>query len=223
MRRARASFDAALVWVMGLAVAAYSGGLFLQGGVSHPVVDLWLSLSTSWLPAGVCWLAVARVGFRRWEVLLAALAMTSFAAGDTYYAPLTTDWSSSFPSVGDLGYMLFYLLMLAKLTTLVRRDARGQSSSVWLDCAVGSLGAAAVLVVVLDPVLTSALTGSWSLATAVANDHEPVRAEVSTGSSTTTSTAAAPSDPTAQSSHTDDDCPRASRRTSVVSLASISR
>ncbi|HZW45215.1 MAG TPA: diguanylate cyclase, partial [Dermatophilaceae bacterium] len=168
MRRARASFDAALVWVMGLAVAAYSGGLFLQGGVSHPVVDLWLSLSTSWLPAGVCWLAVARVGFRRWEVLLAALAMTSFAAGDTYYAPLTTDWSSSFPSVGDLGYMLFYLLMLAKLTTLVRRDARGQSSSVWLDCAVGSLGAAAVLVVVLDPVLTSALTGSWSLATAVA-------------------------------------------------------
>ena len=38
----------------------------------------------------------------------------------------------------------------------------------WLDCAVGSLGAAAVLAVVLSPVLDSALTGSLSLATVVA-------------------------------------------------------
>ena len=38
----------------------------------------------------------------------------------------------------------------------------------WLDSAVGSLGAASVLAVVLSPVLASALTGSLSLATAVA-------------------------------------------------------
>ncbi len=168
MVRARGSLATALVWVMGLVVAAYSGGLVLQGGVTHPIVDFWLSLSTSWLPAVVCWSVVARVGFRSSEILLAALAITFLAAGDTYYAPLTSTWSPPFPNPGDLGYMLFYLLFLANLAIVVRRDLQGQSSSVWLDCAVGALGAAAVLAVALDPVIASALSGSWSLATAVA-------------------------------------------------------
>jgi diguanylate cyclase len=166
--RPRVRFRGGLIWAMFLIVAAYTVGLVLQGGVSHPIVDLWLSLSTSWLPAVACWVAVAHVGFRRWEVLLAAVAMTFLAAGDTYYAPLTSDWSPPFPNPGDLGYMLFYVLMLAKLAMLVRRGLRGQSWSVWLDCAVGSLGAATVLAVVLNPVIASALTGSWSLATVVA-------------------------------------------------------
>jgi len=39
---------------------------------------------------------------------------------------------------------------------------------VWLDATVSSLGAAAVLAVVLSPVLASALAGSFSTATAVA-------------------------------------------------------
>ena len=59
---------------------------YCRATVSHPIVDVWLSLLTSWLPAAVCWLAVSRVGFRRWEVLLAAVAVTSLAAGDTWYA-----------------------------------------------------------------------------------------------------------------------------------------
>ncbi len=157
-----------LLGAMGLCAAAYVIGLVLQGDASDPIVDVWLSLLTSWLPPAVCWLALSHVGFRRWEVLLAALALTFLALGDTYYVPWTSDWSPPFPGPGDGGYLLFYLLMLAKMAVVVRRDARGQSWSVWLDCAVGSLGAASVLAVVLHPVLDSALTGSWSLATAVA-------------------------------------------------------
>jgi len=153
---------------MWLTLVAYAIGLALQSGVSHPFVDVWLSLLTSWAPAVVCWLAVRRVGFRRWEVLLAAAAMTSLAAADTYYAPLTSSWSPPFPCPGDLGYMLFYALMLAALVMVVRHDARGRASSVWLDSAVGSLGAATVLAVLLSPVLASAVTGSLSLATVVA-------------------------------------------------------
>ncbi len=168
VKRTRGLLDAGLVWVMGLAVVAYSIGLVLQAGSSHTIVDLWLSLTVSWLPAAVCWLAVARVGSRRREVLLGALAMTFLAAGDTYYAPLTSDWSPPFPNPGDLGYMLFYLFIVAIVAMLVHRDLRGQAWPVWLDCAVGALGAAAVLAVVLDPVLASALTESWSLATGVA-------------------------------------------------------
>ena len=157
----------ALLAAMGLVVVLYTAGLVLQDGVSHPIVDFWLSLLGSWVPAALCWLAVVRVGFRRWEILLAAIAVTATAAGDSYYAPLSSTWSPPFPSPGDLGYVSFYLLMLAALAVLARRDARDRSWSVWLDCLVGSLGAASVLAVLLSPVLASAVTGPPSLATVV--------------------------------------------------------
>jgi diguanylate cyclase len=152
---------------MGVVLVAYVAGLVLQGGVSHPIVDFWLSLLSSWVPAVVCWAVVSRVGFARWEVLLAAVALTSLAAGDTYYAPLTSTWSPPFPSPGDVGYLLFYPLMLAALVVVLRRGARGLASSVWLDCAVGSLGAASVLAVLLSPVLDSGMKGGLTLATVV--------------------------------------------------------
>jgi diguanylate cyclase (GGDEF)-like protein len=153
---------------MGVCLAAYLGGLALESHLPHQLVDVWLSLLTDWVPAAVCWLAVARVGFRRWEVFLAAAAVTSLAAGDIYYvAPPVSGGSTPFLSLGDVGYLLFYTLMLAALVAVVRRDLRGRGWSVWLDCVVGSLGAASVLAVVLSPVLASALTGPPSTATAV--------------------------------------------------------
>jgi len=153
---------------MGLAAVLFLVVLLVRDSFDLPIVDLWLSLLTSWLPAVVCWRAVARVGFRRGKVVLTALAITFYAAGDTYYAPLTSTWSPPFPNPGDLGYVLFYLLMLAMLVLLVRRDVSGQSRSVWLDCVVGSLGAAAVLAVALNPVIAPALASDGSLGTVVA-------------------------------------------------------
>jgi diguanylate cyclase (GGDEF)-like protein len=168
----RVTFRAGLVWVMGLLVVAYGVGLALHGKGLSPVVDNWLGLLTVWVPTAVCWLAVTRVGFRRWEVPFAAAAVTSFAAGDTYYiGSLAGGMSLPFPSPADLGYLLFYPLMLAALAVAVRRNVRALASSVWLDCVVGSLGAAAALAVVLSPVLDSALTGSRSLADAVATAY----------------------------------------------------
>ena len=167
--RARVSFDTGLVWVMGLCLAAYTVGLALHGDGMNLVVDNWLGLATVWVPVAVCWLAVSNVGFGRWEVLLATAALTAYAVGNTYYLwAMGAALSVPFPSPGDVGYLLFTALMLAALVVVVRRDARDRASSVWLDCAVGSLGGAAVLAVVLDPVIASALSGSWSLATAVA-------------------------------------------------------
>ena len=132
-------------------------------------VDGWLGLLTDWAPAAVCWLAVARVGRGRPEILLAAAAVTSFAAGDTYYVLMTIGGGQlPFPSPADVGYSLVYPLLLAALAMTVRGHARELTASVWMDCAVGSLGAAAVLAVVLHPILNSATAGPFSLATAVA-------------------------------------------------------
>ena len=167
--RSRAVFRTGLVWAMGLAAVVYVGGLVLLGDAAGVVVCRWLGMLTMCLPTAVCWLAVSRVGFRRKEVLLAAAAVTSFAAGNTYYfAMAAVGGSLPFHSLGDVGYLLFYPLMLAALAVSVHHQVRGLASSVWLDSAVGSLGAASVLAVVLSPVLASALTGAVSLATAVA-------------------------------------------------------
>jgi len=157
-----------LIWAMSLCLAAYLGGL-AHGDGETLVVNGGLGMATVWLPAAVCWLAVWRVGRRRWEVVLAATAVTAFAAGDTYYLwALSGNLNVPFPSPGDVGYVSFTVFMVAALVVMVRLDVPGRASSVWLDCLVGSLGSAAVLAVVLNPVIASALTGSWSLATAVA-------------------------------------------------------
>lgn len=58
--------------------------------------------------------------------------------------------------------------MLAALVVAVRRHIRGLASTIWLDGAVGSLGATSVLAVLLSPVLASATVGSEPLARAVA-------------------------------------------------------
>jgi len=174
---ARLTFHTGLVWAMGLVLAAYVTGLALHGiglgpvwkGWFGTVVHFWLATLTSWLPVALCCLVIFRVGFRRLEVLLASAAMTAYASGFIFIVwSQATTGSVPFPSVGDGVYLLFFPLMMAALVATVRHHVRALALSAWLDCAVGSLGAAAVLAVVLSPVLDSALTGSPSLATVVA-------------------------------------------------------
>ena len=164
----RAMWLLGAVYVTALALRGVGWAPALEGWVST-VVDGWMGMLTVWVPAAVCWLAVYRVGRRRPEVLLAAAGVTSFAAGDTYYILMTIGGGSlPFPSPADVGYLLVYPLLLGALIATVRRNARGLARSVWLDCAVGSLGAAAVLAVVMDPILDSATAAPLSVATAVA-------------------------------------------------------
>ncbi|MBA2445121.1 MAG: hypothetical protein H0V49_07305, partial [Nocardioidaceae bacterium] len=158
-----------LMWGLGLLLSAYIGGLAVHGDGFNVLVDGWLGISTQWVPAAVCWLAVYRTSPRRWEILLAAAAVTSYASGNTYYVlSLNGNEALPFPSPADVGYLLFFPLMLCALAVSVRRHFRGSATSVWLDSALGSLGAAAMLAVPLSPVLRSAVEGSPSLATVVA-------------------------------------------------------
>ena len=172
----RATLRMGLMWAMGLVLAAYVGALALHGlgwgpawkGWFSTLVNSWLGLATDWLPAGVCAVAAYRVRLRRPEVLLAAAGVTSYAVGDTYYMVVQAMTGSvPYPSLGDLAYLGFPVLMLVALAAAVRRHVRGLAGSVWLDAAVGMLGAATVLAVVLRPVLDTALTGPSSLATVV--------------------------------------------------------
>ena len=165
----RAALRVGLLWAMGLLlVAALVGGLVLHGDARTLVVD-GLGLLAVWMSSWVCWLAVWRVGFRYWEVLLSAAAVVAQTAGLTYLGVVVAGGGSvPLPSPADVGFLLFYPLMLTALVVAVRHHSWGLASSVWLDCAVGSLGAASVLAVVLSPVRDSATAGPQSLATVVA-------------------------------------------------------
>ena len=164
-----ATIRVGLMWAMGLLLVAYVVGLMLPAHDAGVGAYRGLGLLTMLLPAAVCWLAVSHAGFRRREILLAAAALTSYAAGDSYYYLMVgTHQALAFPSLADVGYLAFYPLMLAALTVTLRRNVRGRASSVWLDSALGALGAASLVAVMINPVLSSSRAGQSLLASAVA-------------------------------------------------------
>lgn len=145
-------------------VVAYALGLAIRDPAEFDVVvDGVLALLCVWLTAGVAGMAVIRTQMRRYDILLSAVALACLAFGDTYYV-VRTGAGEEVPlgSPADVGYLMFYLLMLAALMTVVVTRLRAMAWPVILDGAVGALGAAAVLAVVLAPVLRPALGGSFS-------------------------------------------------------------
>ncbi|TFD42960.1 EAL domain-containing protein [Cryobacterium sp. TMT1-2-1] len=168
--RAGARFGSWPSWVMALVLALYLAGIsFGSDDGFSPLVDGWLGLLSVWVPVFVGGLALYRARFRQLELVLASVAMASFAAGDTYYVLASAGGVTlPYPSLADIGYLGFYPLMLAALAVLVGRNARKMAWPVVLDGALGCLTAAAVLAVLLDPILGSAVEGPASLATVVA-------------------------------------------------------
>ncbi|WP_445443461.1 sensor histidine kinase [Clavibacter sp. km1a] len=157
-----------LIAVVVLANVVYLAVLLLPGETGSVLVDVVLALALQWVPVVVFWLVAARTGSRRAEVVLAAAAVTANAAGDTIYV-IGMDESGVLPSpsVADVAYLLFYPLMLLALVVLVRRRSRRTTNAVFLDAGLAVLGSAAVLAVVLGPVLSDATSGTTVLAGAI--------------------------------------------------------
>ena len=148
----------------------YVVGLVAGGGTPTPLVNVGVALATQWIPAAVFWIVAASTAVARLPVLLAAAGVTFTALGDTYYSlAMDADGYLPFPSPADAAYLLFYPLMIAAVVLLLRGRLHGVRGLVLLETGVAALGAAAVLEVVLDPVIRSAVTGGGdALASAVA-------------------------------------------------------
>ena len=144
-----------ILWLMWVLLIGYAIGLFASFG---PVFTGSLSLITAGLPALLCWAAALCAERGRTQLILVSAAMTAFTLGSTYYL-LAGAATLSFPSPADIGYTLFYPLILAGLAVLVHRQRGEIPRSVLVDGAIGSLGAASVLAVLLSPVIASA--GVW--------------------------------------------------------------
>ena len=168
------------LWVMAGLVLAYTIGLMVPDSGFNPFVDGFLSMAAGWTSVAVCWAAAYRAGrdrrsgrgrrdgHGRPEVLLAAGAVTANTLGDTYELIQRGTGFAGYPSPADAGYLLFYVLFLASLIVLVRRQLRGSTRTMILDSVVGSLGAASLLAVLLTPALNAAVAKPPTLGTAVA-------------------------------------------------------
>ncbi len=152
-------------------LAAFVIGLLRHGESFEPLVDGWLGSITTLLPALVLLGASRhRPGVESRELLLLGLGTLTWSAGGVYFVTATAQQASlPFPSWGDLGFLSFPLLVFVALAVRVRRSLAGVQTTVWLDSAVGGLGAVAVLAVPLGPVLAQATDGDpWAVAVAVA-------------------------------------------------------
>ncbi|MBC7551594.1 MAG: EAL domain-containing protein [Cellulomonas sp.] len=156
------------LWIMGVPLAVYIGLLVSTGGVFNTLVDVILAELAGLATVVVCWMAVRRAGFVRREVTLAAAAVTCNFLGDLSFLVSTRLLGiPGSPSVADAFYLLFYGLILASLVVTARRQLRRVPWSAFLNSAVGSVSVAALMAVLLNPVLVSAASGPRSLGTLV--------------------------------------------------------
>ena len=166
--RARICPRVRLYWVMWLLVAAHVAGLVFHPPGVRPTGYAWPGLASMWVSVWVSWIAVRQTGLRNLAVLLPAAAVAFQVAGVTYLGAVSIlGGAAPSPSPADSGSLMFNLLLLAGLAVTVRNGPRGVASSVWLDSAVGTLGAASILAVLLSPVFGPSLAGSPSLSTVV--------------------------------------------------------
>ncbi|TFC86791.1 EAL domain-containing protein [Cryobacterium sp. TmT2-59] len=145
-----------LLWLAWTLVAGAAVASLLTGFGPPSAVSGWLNVLAQWAAVVLCWVEVRRAGSGRVLEPLVATAVTAFAAGHATYL-LTTDAAAPhpFPSGADVGHLVFNPLILAALFVLVYRQLRTLSWLVTLDSAVGVFGAAAVLSVVVGPILAA--------------------------------------------------------------------
>ncbi len=158
-------FDRRIVAVMLLTLAGYLATLAQRGpeGIST-LAENWIGVLALTLPVVVCWVAVVRAHHIRAQLVLTALAVTSFTVGEISYA-LTEHAGEGSPLVWLSGVfmLLFYPLILAALALLIYRQLGGLSVAVTLDGAVGALGAASMLAVLLGQVVQTAAIGPLTM------------------------------------------------------------
>jgi diguanylate cyclase (GGDEF)-like protein len=157
--------DRVLLWAVPVFLGIYLTGLLLHGDGENVLVDKWLPITADWTAVLLGWLAWSRVRRRRLDIVLAALAVTIVALGDTMYrlapALAVLGWPSG---LAEVCFLTFYALMLGVLGVHAHRSLRGQTVSVLLSSSVGGLGAAALLAVILSLPIEQALGQPVSVA-----------------------------------------------------------
>lgn len=147
----------ALLGVATVALALQVAHATLGGGETFPAGANAALIAIS-LGASVLAALLAAAGAERNRVarLSITLGLGLYALGDAYFF-FFQKTLTSFPTASDLFWLSLYPLMVIGLVLIVRSEAPGRQSKVWLEGGIVALTAAAVGFVLLEPTLSAAV------------------------------------------------------------------
>jgi diguanylate cyclase (GGDEF)-like protein len=93
-----------------------------------------------------------------WALITAALACWTF--GEIWYAVFQPE---TYPSMADVGFIAFYVLLYVGIVVLLRSRARSIARALWLDGATAALAAAAFAAAVIFELVADVTEGSTSV------------------------------------------------------------
>jgi hypothetical protein len=121
---------------MAVLVALYAAhqGLGLGGRGVDVLFDEWINDGLLWFSAAACVAAALRESRSRAAWLLVALALASWATGDTIWSVRFGDTAAPpSTSISDVFWLAWYLLIVAALVLLVRERVPGFELHRWID------------------------------------------------------------------------------------------
>jgi hypothetical protein len=127
----------AVLWpILALLVALYAAhqGLGLGGRGLDGLFDEWVNDGLLWCAAAVCAASAMRERRSRAAWLLVALAIASWAIGDTIWSIRFGESTASPPtSISDVFWLAWYPLIIVALALLVRERVPGFELHRWID------------------------------------------------------------------------------------------
>jgi diguanylate cyclase (GGDEF)-like protein len=142
-----------------LAAALVAYGAFLIFNLGEPVPHFWdiLYSGLEFLATGICLLRALSVREERRGWLLLGIGMAWFALGDVYWT-LNRDLTP--PTIGDIGYLLFYPFAYGALVVLIRAREDRFTPGLWLEGCIGAFAVAGIGAALLQKKIQTSTGGS---------------------------------------------------------------
>ena len=152
---------AAYALTAGMVLHVLHGAGGIDFGVPAAVFETWIYNGVLIGAALVCVARAVLVREERVAWALIGAGLIAWSAGDAYYTAVLGKLDEPpYPSISDLGWLLYYPTLWAAVVVLMRRRIREFHASLWLDGIVAALGmAACVAALVLPPILAMSVQG----------------------------------------------------------------
>jgi two-component system, cell cycle response regulator len=154
-------------WVYTTRAAAAAGlAAFAAYTLLAPQEDAYFTLFNTWVYNGLLVLACVIAASHAYLIereraawTFISIAMACWIFGEVWYAAFEPE---TYPSMADLGFILFYPLLYVGIVLLLRSRARTIAGTLWLDGATAALAAGALGAAVIFEVVTDVTHGSTS-------------------------------------------------------------
>jgi signal transduction histidine kinase len=151
-----------MFWVVFACLIAHAahGVLGFGGAALEPLFSDWIYNAVLVAAAAACFARGVLVRSERWAWLAIAAGMASWTVGEVYWTLHLSDLETvPYPSLADAFYIGLYPGLYVGIVLLVRARVPRFHASLWLDGAIGALGAAAVGSAILYPAIQGGTGG----------------------------------------------------------------